>query len=254
MLASDLTMASKPDAFDNTIALLNPKPAPKKFFALGKAIWPDLEEACQGLKIAHHARLKSGSTCSRGDVVLVASATGFDAGEVACFLSKDNQDMCILHIFSLKEKLPKHCVWEEMQSQEGVHLNAILAPVFHCRSNRGVTTLTPWQWQWQDQFHEKKSLQKAAIALHVHLQHATPCALLEAHSADCFEHTVLFVCSTQCYFLQDSNLLALASWWKQCFVPMFASKHTMLAFHKHFIASKLSYVKKNRIQTTLNIC
>ena len=81
------------------------------------------------------------------NVVLAASATGFDAGEVACFLSKDNQDACILHIFSLKEKLPKHCVWEEMQSQEGVPLSAILAPVFHCKSKRGVTTLTPWQWQ-----------------------------------------------------------------------------------------------------------
>ena len=147
MVASDLTMASKPDAFDDTITLLNPKPAPKKLFALGKAIWQDLGEACHGLKIAHHARLKSGSTCSRGDVVLAASATGFDAGEVACFLSKDNQDVCILHIFSLKEKLPKHCVWEEMQSQEGVPLSAILAPVFHCKSKRGVTTLTPWQWQ-----------------------------------------------------------------------------------------------------------
>ena len=150
----------------------------------------------------------SGPTCSRGDVVLVASATGFDAGEVACFLSKGNQDMCILYIFSFREKLPKHCVWEEMQNQEGVPLSATFAPVFICKSKKGVTTLTPWQWQWQDQFHQKKSGQKSAIALYVHLQHAitwscldvlvTPGALLEAHSAHCLKHTVLVAWSTQC--------------------------------------------------------
>ena len=153
----------------------------------------------------------SGPTCSRGDVVLVASATGFDAGEVACFLSKGNQDMCILYIFSLREKLPKHCVWEEMQSQEGAPLSATFASVFHCKGKKGVTTLTPWQWQWQDQFHQKKSGQKSAIALYVHLQHAitwscldvlvTPGALLEAQSAHCLKHTVLVAWSTQCSLL-----------------------------------------------------
>ena len=186
--------------FDDTTTLLNPKPAPKKFFALGKAIWQDLGEACHGLKIAHHARLKSGSTCSRGDVVLAASATGFDAGEVACFLSKDNQDVCILHIFSLKEKLPKHCVWEEMQSQEGVPLSAILAPVFHCKSKRGVTTLTPWQWQWQDQFQQKKKCTCSMQSLGPSWMFKHTVVIVEAHSAGCLstqcwllEHTVLFL-------------------------------------------------------------
>ena len=255
MVASDLTMASKPDAFDDTITLLNPKPAPKKFFALGKAIWQDLGEACHGLKIAHHARLKSGSTCSRGDVVLAASATGFDAGEVACFLSKDNQDVCILHIFSLKEKLPKHCVWEEMQSQEGVPLSAILAPVFHCKSKRGVTTLTPWQWQWQDQFQQKKKCTCSMQSLGPSWMFKHTVVIVEAHSAGCL--------STQCWLLEHTVLflarfyrfLSLAYWWKQCFfVYILASKHTMLAFHKHCIASKLSYVKKIEYKQPYNIC
>ena len=140
-----------------------------------------------------------------------------------------------------------------MQSQEGVPLSAMSAPAFHCKSKRGVTTLTAWQWQWQDQFQQKKSVQKSAIALYVHLQHAitwsclgvlvTPGALLEANSAHCLKRTVRIACSTQCYCLQDSSLLSLASWWKQCSFHILASKHTLLAFHKHCKASKLSYVK-----------
>ena len=142
MVSTELAMVIQADAFDQSCGLVKPRQAPKKLLPIAQAIWPRLQDR-QSLFTSHNAKIQHGAICSKGDVVLVNTTTGHDAGQVVRFLSHTSQSVCVVTCLCLAQRLPTHSLWKETDNQEAVSLEAIQAPVFWTKTKDGITTLAP---------------------------------------------------------------------------------------------------------------
>ena len=142
IVSTELAMVQQGDAFDQSCGLVKPRQAPKNLLHIAQAIWPRLQD-CHSLFTSHNAKIHHGAICSKGDVVLVTTTTGHDAGQVVCFLSYNSQSVCIMNCMCLAQRLPMHSLWQETANQEAVSLEAIQAPVFWTKTKEGITTLAP---------------------------------------------------------------------------------------------------------------
>ena len=142
MVSTELAMVKQGDAFDQSCGLVKPRQAPKNLLHIAQAIWPRLQD-CHSLFTSYNAKIQHGAICSKGDVVLVTTTTGHDAGQVVCFSSYNSQSVCIMNCLCLAQRLPMHSLWQETANQEAVSLEAIQAPVFWTKTKEGITTLAP---------------------------------------------------------------------------------------------------------------
>ena len=149
LLAKELSTTITTNPFDTSITLVHTKAAPQKLQQWGQAIWPMLGHAGQPLLVSNSARIRHNANCTMGDVVLVETQAkqSFDAGQILCFLSFQGDSKCAIQLFALQHKGPKHCIWHETDKQVAVPLASVLAPVYWCKSQKGITTLTPFLWR-----------------------------------------------------------------------------------------------------------